>query len=77
MWRRCECPRFTFPVPVFLKRLDAPLCVFSFGISPQWRSGVSYQLSALNIYLNVSIKLLWNRGRELWTFSLFDPSAKA
>src|ERR1700756_4807336 len=35
MWRRCECPRFTFPVAVFLKRLAAPLCVFNFGIKPQ------------------------------------------
>ena len=25
-------PRFTRPLPVFLKRLAAPLCVFSFGI---------------------------------------------
>ena len=33
MWRRCERPRFTFPVPVNLKRLAAPLCVFSFGIN--------------------------------------------
>src|ERR1700746_2569476 len=35
MWRRCECPRFTLPVAVFLKRLAAPLCVFNFGIVPQ------------------------------------------
>src|SRR5580692_7056761 len=35
MWRKCERPRFTFPVAVFLKRLAAPLWVFSFGISPQ------------------------------------------
>src|SRR6202043_1338354 len=35
MWRRCECPRFTLPVPVFLKRLAAPLCVFNFGIVPR------------------------------------------
>src|SRR5215469_9069757 len=33
MWRSFECPRFTFPVAVFLKRLAAPLCVFSFGIT--------------------------------------------
>src|SRR5258708_8281818 len=50
MWRRCECPRFTFPVAVFLKRFDAPLCVFNFGISPQNRlSAFGVQLSALNI----------------------------
>src|SRR4029077_17514916 len=35
IWRRCERPRFTFPVAVFLKRLEAPLCVFNFGIEPQ------------------------------------------
>src|ERR1700691_190857 len=34
MWRRPECPRFTLPLAVFLKRLDAPLCDFNFGISP-------------------------------------------
>ena len=33
MWRKKALLRFTFPVPVFLKRLAAPLCVFSFGIS--------------------------------------------
>src|SRR5258708_4449816 len=42
MWRRCDRPRFTFPVPVNLKRLAAPLWVFSFGIVPQ----NSHQLSA-------------------------------
>ena len=35
MWRRNECPRFTLPVAVFLKRLEAPLCVFSFGMKSQ------------------------------------------
>src|SRR6201997_5114971 len=35
MCRRKACPRFTFPVAVFLKRLAAPLCVFNFGIKPQ------------------------------------------
>src|SRR5882672_11339149 len=44
MWRRCERPRFTLPVAVFLKRLAAPLCVFSFGISPQ-NAAVSSQPS--------------------------------
>jgi hypothetical protein len=34
MWRRPECPRFTLPVAVFLKRLEAPLCDFNFGINP-------------------------------------------
>src|SRR5712692_3982168 len=32
MWRRYALLRFTFPVPVFLKRFEAPLCVFSLGI---------------------------------------------
>jgi hypothetical protein len=32
MWRKNAFDRFTFPVPVFLKRLAAPLCVFSFGM---------------------------------------------
>src|SRR5580704_14915862 len=35
IWRSWACPRFTFPVAVFLKRLAAPLWVFSFGMSPQ------------------------------------------
>lgn len=32
IWRCIELLRFTLPVPVFLKRLAAPLCVFSFGM---------------------------------------------
>src|SRR3954468_6580313 len=48
MWRRCERPRFTFPVPVNLKRLAAPLCVFSFGIKSPRETAVSSQPSAVN-----------------------------
>ena len=33
MWRANACCRTTFPVPVFLNRLDAPLCVFSLGMT--------------------------------------------
>ena len=33
MWRLKACPRLNLPVPVFLKRFAAPLCVFSFGIA--------------------------------------------
>src|SRR5271166_246872 len=33
MWRLNACPRLNLPVPVFLKRLAAPLCVLSFGIA--------------------------------------------
>src|SRR5579863_9877742 len=47
MWRSFACPRFTFPVAVFLKRLEAPLCVFNFGINPQ------EQLSALSRQLSI------------------------
>jgi hypothetical protein len=32
MWRANAWCRTTLPVPVFLNRLDAPLCVFSLGI---------------------------------------------
>jgi hypothetical protein len=32
MWRILDWPRLNLPVPVFLKRLAAPLCVFNFGI---------------------------------------------
>src|SRR6478752_5968984 len=32
IWRANACRRATLPVPVFLKRLDAPLCVFSLGM---------------------------------------------
>src|SRR3954470_17594678 len=34
IWRMNACPRFTRPLAVFLKRLAAPLWVFSFGIVP-------------------------------------------
>ncbi len=44
MCRRCDRPRFTFPVPVTLKRLAAPLCVFNFGIK-SLKTAVSSQLS--------------------------------
>jgi len=33
MWRLNACPRLNLPVPVFLKRLAAPLCVFSLGMT--------------------------------------------
>src|SRR5580704_4469727 len=33
MCRANACWRTTFPVPVFLNRLDAPLCVFSLGMA--------------------------------------------
>src|SRR5437773_7975333 len=47
MCRMCDRPRFTFPVPVNLKRLAAPLCVFSFGIKilRKQPSALSHQLS--------------------------------
>src|SRR5579872_3574039 len=46
MWRSFACPRFTFPVAVFLKRLEAPLWDFSFGIaSSEQLSAFSRQLS--------------------------------
>src|SRR5271167_1401390 len=32
MWRIFDWPRTILPVPVFLKRLAAPLCVFSLGM---------------------------------------------
>src|SRR5271170_639735 len=32
MWRIFDWPRMILPVPVFLKRLAAPLCVFSLGM---------------------------------------------
>src|ERR1700691_1675783 len=55
MWRRCECPRFTLPVAVFLKRLAAPLWVFSFGIVPRSQTaGASCQPSVLVVYSLIS-----------------------
>src|SRR6516162_8019981 len=33
MWRLKACPRLNLPVPVFLKRFAAPLCVFNLGIA--------------------------------------------
>lgn len=33
IWRLKACPRLNLPVPVFLKRFAAPLCVFSLGIA--------------------------------------------
>ena len=44
-----RCPRFTFPVPVFLKRLAAPLCVFNFGINPQLLAIGNQRLANTNI----------------------------
>src|SRR5580765_3955851 len=42
MWRILDWPRLNLPVPVFLKRLAAPECVFNFGI------GVSYRMLLLD-----------------------------
>src|SRR5215471_16279570 len=36
MWRPKAWLRTTLPEPVFLNRLDAPLCVLSFGIVIPW-----------------------------------------
>jgi|ERR1700680_3785505 len=61
MWRKCECPRITFPVAVFLKRFAAPLCVFNFGIFPRRSyqlSAVSYQLKILSSRLRGCLRLL-------------------
>src|SRR5580704_17990961 len=61
MWRSPECPRFTLPLAVFLKRLDAPLCDFNFGISPRNQlPAIGSQLSALDI--QPPNKLLWSRS---------------
>ena len=52
MCRKCDRPRFTFPVPVNLKRLAAPLCVFNFGIkssTQQFELAVSQTKSSLGI----------------------------
>src|SRR5216683_5286271 len=32
MWRILDWPRLNLPVPVFLKRFAAPLCVFNLGM---------------------------------------------
>src|SRR5438445_1370988 len=74
MWRRPECPRFTFPVPVFLKRLAAPLCVFNFGISPQNRPTVfDRQLSECKtclVSLNLRSRRTGSCGSNLLRFFL-------
>src|SRR5258707_15757116 len=58
MWRRPECPRFTLPEAVFLKRLAAPLCGFNFGIVPRNHlPAAAWQPSALDIQLLCSIAL--------------------
>src|SRR5580700_2374204 len=61
MWRRCECPRLTLPVAVFLKRLAAPLWVFSFGIVPRYAArnqlpATSCQPSVVVIYFSIALE---------------------
>jgi bifunctional DNA-binding transcriptional regulator/antitoxin component of YhaV-PrlF toxin-antitoxin module len=56
MWRAKEWPRTTLPVPVFLNRLDAPLCVFSFGI--QIFLGLDYK-SYVNCSSLARLGALW------------------
>src|SRR5882757_4085853 len=41
MWRILDWPRLNLPVPVFLKRLAAPECVFNFGIDDPRVAAVS------------------------------------
>src|SRR5579875_2105542 len=36
IWRILDWPRLILPVPVFLKRLAAPRCVFSLGMVYLW-----------------------------------------
>jgi len=31
-----ECPRLNLPLAVLVKRFDAPLCVFNFGMGFLW-----------------------------------------
>src|SRR5207302_3818478 len=63
MWRRCERPRFTLPVAVFLKRLAAPLCVFSFGIIPQTQlSALGRQLSKALPVVGFDSRLAYDAG---------------
>src|SRR5208282_5156012 len=72
MWRSPECPRFTLPLAVFLKRLDAPLCDFNFGISPRNQlPAASCQPSAGNsILLSIALESSARRGQSRRTLSL-------
>src|SRR5258708_26422891 len=63
MCRRCDRPRFTFPVPVNLKRLAAPLCVFNFGIKVL-KNSVSFQPSAVS-FNSFSQKVRFPLRRDL------------
>src|SRR5580704_2219596 len=57
MWRRPECPRFTLPVAVFLKRLAAPLWVFNFGIIPRNQlPAACFQPSAWDIQRSIAVE---------------------
>jgi hypothetical protein len=48
MCRANACCLTTFPVPVFLNRLDAPLCVFSLGIEFFRETKILPQLLAIH-----------------------------
>src|ERR1035437_2536724 len=58
IWRRNALCRLIFPVPVFLKRLAAPLCVFSLGIDSSQLSVVSSQLKLSALCSTISHPLV-------------------
>src|SRR5450631_3805131 len=68
MCRRCDRPRFTFPVPVTLKRLAAPLCVFNFGIKS---SENSRQLSAIGCQFHFILAECQMTAQARLVFPLF------
>src|SRR5947208_15549285 len=46
MWRILDWPRLNLPVPVFLKRLAAPECVFNFGMGfPDGETAIGQRFS--------------------------------
>jgi hypothetical protein len=56
MWRVLVWPRSTLPVPVFLKRFAAPLCVFSLGMYVLNFAGMATSASNTGAYWTALLK---------------------
>src|SRR6185312_9621116 len=64
MWRILVWPRSTLPVAVFLKRLAAPLCVFSLGIGFLKIAGMATSAS-----IPEAVSICNRRGEEQYRHS--------
>src|SRR2546422_10160158 len=62
IWRAPECPRITLPVAVNLKRLAAPLCVFSLALGKSYSLRNSQKLEVQSQRSGNRLGRTWRSG---------------